>query len=62
MTPTELSKASGISVPYASQILSGRKTPSLAIALKVYATTGLQLGPLAGLNRRDIEGVRKAAA
>jgi transcriptional regulator with XRE-family HTH domain len=62
MSPTELSRAADISVPYAWQILKGERTPSLAVALRIFDATGEQLGPLAGLNKRDIEGVRKAAA
>lgn len=62
MSPTELSRAAGISVPYAWQILNGKRTPTLAVALRIYDGTGQQFGPLEGLNKRDIEGARKMAA
>jgi transcriptional regulator with XRE-family HTH domain len=62
MSPTELSKAADISVPYAWQILKGIRTPTLAVALRIYDGTGRQFGPLDGLNKRDIEAARKMAA
>lgn len=61
-TPTSLSKAADISVPYAWQILKGERTPSLAVALRIYDSLRLQYGPLEGLDERDIEAARKMAA
>lgn len=59
MTPTELSEKSGISLGYASMLLSGeRKTCSLAIALKIYDATGLQFGILKGLDPETVETLR----
>ena len=62
MTPTELSKAAGISVPFASQIISGKRKPSLGMALQIYDAAGVQFGPLAGLDTADIEAARRMAA
>ncbi len=62
MSPTELSKAADISVPYAWQILKGKRTPTISVALRIYDNLGLQFGPLVGLNKRDIEAARKMAA
>lgn len=60
MTPTELADKAGISVPYASQLLSGeRKGASLSMAFKIYDATGLQFGPLANLTPKDVEAMRK---
>lgn len=60
MTPTELAEKAGISVPYASQLLSGeRKGSSLAMAFKIYDAAGLQFGPLSNLTAKDIEAMRK---
>lgn len=59
LTPTELADKAGISVPYASQLLSGeRKGSSLSMAFRVYDATGLQLGPLTNLTATDIEAMR----
>ena len=62
MTPTDLSKSAGISVPYASQILSGERKPSLKLAVKIYDATGQAFGALHGLSSKEIEGARKVAA
>lgn len=66
MTPTELATAANISVPYASQLLSDdpeqRREPSLRMALKVYAATGLQFGFLKGLTPEQIEPLTRQAA
>lgn len=66
MSPTELSTAAGISVPYASQLLSDdpkqKREPSLEMALRVYSATGLQLGILRELTPEQIKPLLKAAA
>lgn len=57
MSPTDLSQAAGISVPYASQLLSDdpkqRRAPSRDMALKIYEATGVQLGFLSNLSPAD---------
>jgi hypothetical protein len=40
LTPTELSSAVTISVPYASQLLSGAREPSRPLAIHIYRKTG----------------------
>jgi transcriptional regulator with XRE-family HTH domain len=63
LSPTELADRAGISVPYASQLLSGTKTtPSLKLALQVYDRTGLQFGFLEGLTPEEIEPLRRQLA
>lgn len=54
ITPTALSEVAGISVPYASQILNGRRIPSRQMALAIYHKTGRRFGPLAQLSAEDI--------
>jgi transcriptional regulator with XRE-family HTH domain len=50
ITPTKLAEAVGISVPYASQLLSDdpakRRIPSMEMAIKVFRATGLRLSPI----------------
>jgi transcriptional regulator with XRE-family HTH domain len=58
MTPTELAQAAGISVPYASQVLSGERGASLPMAFKIYDATGLQFGILKGLQKETVEQLR----
>jgi transcriptional regulator with XRE-family HTH domain len=63
LSPTELAKLAGISVPYASQLLTGaRAKPSLELALQIYDRTGYQFGILDGLAPDEVEILRKAAA
>jgi len=47
MTPTALSSATGISLPYASQILSGARPWTRRLAIEVYRKTGVKAGPIA---------------
>lgn len=55
LTPTAMASRVGISVPYASQLLSGRRTPSRALAVRIWRGTGQKLGPLAHVADADIE-------
>jgi transcriptional regulator with XRE-family HTH domain len=61
ITPTKLAEAAGISVPYASMILSDsddpnkKRVPPLALAIKIFRTTGLKTGPIAAASDDDIE-------
>lgn len=61
MTPTELSKAVAISVPYASQLIAGLRKPSLPVAIRIYDKMGKRMGPLVGLTSDEIEAARKLA-
>lgn len=61
MTPTELATAADISVPYASQLLSGERGASLTTAISIYDKTGLQFGILKDLPKETIEQLRPKA-
>lgn len=61
LSPTELAEKAGISVPYASQLLRGKRTPTLGFALQIYERTGLQFGVLTGLTAEEIEPLRRKA-
>jgi hypothetical protein len=52
--PTVFAAQAGISIPYASQILSGVRTPSRPLAISIFQRTGLKLGPIAQLSDDDI--------
>lgn len=54
LTPTSLSKAVDISVPYASQILKGIKTPTQALAIRVFRATGHKIAPIASATDEEI--------
>ncbi|RYG88589.1 MAG: hypothetical protein EON59_04070 [Alphaproteobacteria bacterium] len=60
--PTDLAAAMEWSVPYASQVLGGKRPPSLITALNIFEKTGHRLGPLDGLSEEEINVVRKIAA
>ena len=62
LTPTSLSNAAGISVPYASQILAGKRQPSREIALNIYKATGRKFGHLASLSDRDVKALARLEA
>jgi hypothetical protein len=55
VTPTELSKASGISVPYASQILSGARQPSRSLAIHLLRTADWRHCVLDGMTEGEID-------
>lgn len=59
---TELAEKAGISPSYAHQIMNGKRVPPLPLAVSIYDATGLQLGGLKGLSKREIEAARKIAA
>lgn len=54
MTPTDLHKAAGISVPYASQILSGTRAPSRSLAIHIMRTTDWRHESIADLTDEQI--------
>lgn len=60
--PTDLSAKIGVSVAYASQLLSGARKPSLELALKYFDAAGIRLGPLVGATDEEIATLRKLAA
>lgn len=53
--PTDFAAAAGISVPYASQLLSGVRDPSRSLALRIFRATGRKLGPIANATDAQIE-------
>jgi transcriptional regulator with XRE-family HTH domain len=59
ITPTELAKAAEISVPYAWQIVNGKRPPSLEMAIRIFDKTGIQFGALEGLTADEIAAARK---
>ena len=48
--PTQLAAALGISLPYASQLLSGARVPQQALALRIWSAARVKLGPIATLS------------
>jgi transcriptional regulator with XRE-family HTH domain len=58
---TEFAEQAGISISYASQLLSTkeekRRSPTIAMAVDIYQRTGLKLGILAGATRGEIEAL-----
>lgn len=60
--PTAIAQAAGVTSAYARMLLAGTRQPSLAVALKIYDATGVQLGQLKGLDRRSIDVARQMAA
>lgn len=57
-SPTRLAAAVGIGKAHASNILSGARTPSLDLALRIFGVTGQKFGEIAGLTDADAETVR----
>lgn len=62
MRPTDLSAKIGVSVAYASQLLSGARKPSLELALRYFDAAGVRLGPLVGATDEEITTLRRLAA
>jgi transcriptional regulator with XRE-family HTH domain len=60
--PTDLAAKLGVSVAYASQLLSGVRKPSLELALRYFDDAGVKLGPLVGATDQEIATLRKLAA
>jgi DNA-binding transcriptional regulator YdaS (Cro superfamily) len=55
LTPSELSAAVGISLPYASQILGGKRPLPQALAVKIFRATGRKLGPISAATDDEID-------
>lgn len=60
--PTDLAAAMNWSVPYASQLLNGKRNVTVDRALAILDATGIKMGPLLGLTPREIAVLRKVAA
>ena len=59
--PTDLAAALGCSVAYASQLLSGARTMSVAKAIKILDATGHKLGPIEKATDEEVALLRKFA-
>jgi Helix-turn-helix len=59
MTPTNLHKATGLSVAYCSQMLNGIRNPSREAAYLIHEKTGLKLGHLRNLSDSEVGLMRK---
>lgn len=59
--PNVIAQAGDVTPAYARMLLAGTRRPSLALALKIYDATGVQFGPIAGLDRRNIDVARQMA-
>lgn len=59
--PTDLAIQLECSVPYASQLLSGERIPSISTALKHFDKSGHKFGPLKNASDDEIETLRKFA-
>jgi hypothetical protein len=59
---SDLAGKLGISVPYASQLLSGARKPSLELALRYFDIAAIRLGPLAAASDEEIATLRKLVA
>lgn len=61
MNYAQLARQAGISLSYAHETISGKRKPSLEMAVRIYDATGVRYGPLIGLTKREIDTVRKVA-
>lgn len=52
-------KGVGVSAPYASQIARGIRTPSPAMALKIFRGTGLRYGVFRDANAEEITALSR---
>lgn len=60
--PTALAKAVGISVGYASLLLSDAKTPPLDLAVRIFRETGWRSGPLVDAPEDEIAVLERYVA
>jgi hypothetical protein len=60
--PNAIAEAGGVTAAYARMMIAGTRKPSLPLALKIYDATGVQLGPISGLSRSQIDVARQMAA
>jgi transcriptional regulator with XRE-family HTH domain len=56
-TPTEFASKAGISVPYASELLSGKRTPSTRLAIDIFRRTGRRFGSIVGATDAEIDAL-----
>lgn len=48
-------REAGVSEGYSHDLARGKRRPSKPLAIKIYRTTGLKLGPISGLPDTDID-------
>jgi transcriptional regulator with XRE-family HTH domain len=56
-SPTEFAAKVGISISYASEILTGTRQPSQRLAVRIFRATGRKFGPIIGLSDADIAAI-----
>jgi len=61
LTPTKLAASVGISLPYASQILNGRRACPQGLAVRIYRATGIKLAPITEATDAEIEVLERFA-
>lgn len=54
LTASSLSRIGGVSVPFASQVINGRKKWPRKLAIAVFRATGRRYGPIADASEADI--------
>lgn len=59
-TPTKFAEAAGISIPYASQLLAGKRTPSQALAIQIFRRTGRKFDPIANYSDETIAEIERS--
>jgi len=59
LSPKEFGAATGLHKSAISRLRSGKRAPSLAKALEIYAATREAYGPIAGLQHRQIEALQR---
>lgn len=52
--------ALGVSKSYASEIVSGDRSPGMTLAIRIYRAIGKKFGPLIGLSEKEIRALEKA--
>lgn len=57
----DLAATLGCSAPYASQIMSGARSLSIAKAIAIYDKTGHKIGPIEGATPEELTVLRKFA-
>jgi transcriptional regulator with XRE-family HTH domain len=59
---SELLRGIGISESYASQLVNGRRTPSLQLALRIHREIGVKMGVLKDASDEEIKALSRVAA
>lgn len=56
---TDFAAQAGISIGYASDIINGKRAPSLKMALRIHDRTRRAFGPLAGMSAQQIASAKR---